>query len=96
APESLDDTSASESVLIKTLRTATKTDSDAPLFTLPVALSLMVFFALCAQCGATLAMMRRETGVWRWSLFAFGYMTVLAYVAAFIVYQGTTALGLGA
>ena len=96
APESLDDTGASESVLIKTLRTATKADSDAPLFTLPVALSLMVFFALCAQCGATLAMMRRETGVWRWSIFAFGYMTVLAYVAALVIYQGTTALGLGA
>jgi ferrous iron transport protein B len=56
-------------------------------FTVPTALSVMVFFALCCQCVSTLAVIRRETNTWRWPLFTFAYMTVLAYVAAFVVYQ---------
>jgi ferrous iron transport protein B len=56
-------------------------------FTVPVALSVMVFFALCCQCVSTLAVIRRETNGWRWPLFTFTYMTVLAYVAALMVYQ---------
>jgi ferrous iron transport protein B len=68
----------------------------AALFSVPVALSIMVFFALCCQCGATLAMLRRETRTWRWPAFTFAYMTVLAYVAAFITYQGASWLGWGA
>jgi ferrous iron transport protein B len=60
-----------------------------PVFNVAVALSLMVFFALCAQCGATLMVMRRETNTWRWPIFTFVYMTVLAYVGAFITYQVT-------
>ncbi|HET9300505.1 MAG TPA: ferrous iron transport protein B, partial [Candidatus Polarisedimenticolaceae bacterium] len=61
-----------------------------PLFTLPIAVSLIVFFALCCQCAATLAVIRRETGSWRWPLLTFGYMTVLAYVAALGAYHLTT------
>jgi ferrous iron transport protein B len=49
-----------------------------------------VFFALCCQCAATLAVIRRETGSWRWPLLTFGYMTVLAYVAALGAYHFTT------
>jgi ferrous iron transport protein B len=52
-----------------------------------VALSLLVFFALCCQCVSTLAVIRRETQSWAWPLFTFVYMTVLAYVAALAVYQ---------
>ncbi len=47
----------------------------------------MMFFALCAQCAATLAVMRRETNSWRWPVFTFVYMTVLAYVGALATYQ---------
>lgn len=64
-----------------------KWPSGAPLFNIPVALSIMVFFALCCQCAATLVMLRRETNTWRWPAFAFAYMTGLAYVCAFIVYR---------
>ena len=66
-----------------------------PLFSIPVALSIMVFFALCCQCGATLAIIRRESGSWRWPLFTFAYMTIIAYVASFAVYQGGMLLGWG-
>jgi ferrous iron transport protein B len=69
------------------LQAATWDGTGAPLFTLPVALSIMVFYALCAQCAATLAVIRRETNSWRWPLFTFGYMTTLAYVGAMATYQ---------
>lgn len=67
--------------------------TDRPVFTLPVALSILVFYALCAQCAATLAVMRQETGTWRWPAFAFTYMTVLAYLGALFTYQFGTWLG---
>jgi ferrous iron transport protein B len=69
------------------LQSASWPDSGRPLFTIPVALSIMVFFALCAQCVSTLAVIGRETGSWTWPAFTFCYMTVLAYVGALVTYQ---------
>ena len=54
---------------------------------------VMVFFALCCQCGATVATIRRETGTWRWARFAFAYMTLLAYAGAFLTFRAATFLG---
>jgi ferrous iron transport protein B len=62
-------------------------DPGRKVFTVPAALSVMVFFALCCQCASTLAVIRRETGGWRWPAFTFVYMTALAYVGALVVYQ---------
>lgn len=76
-----------ESPLNAALRNATWEGTDRPLFNVPVALSIMVFYALCAQCVATLAVIRRETNSWRWPSFTFAYMTTLAYVGALITYQ---------
>jgi ferrous iron transport protein B len=59
----------------------------ARVFNVPVALSIMVFFALCCQCASTLAVIRRETNSWRWPLFTFAYMTALAYAGALVTYQ---------
>lgn len=56
-------------------------------YRVPIALSVMVFFALCAQCASTLAVIRRETRSWLWPLFSFAYMTVLAYLGALVTYQ---------
>jgi len=69
------------------LHSVTWDGADQPVFNVPVALSIMVFFALCAQCAATLAVIRRETNSWRWPAFTFGYMTTLAYVGALLTYQ---------
>jgi ferrous iron transport protein B len=52
-----------------------------------VAVSVMVFFALCCQCASTLAIIRRETKSWAWPLFTFAYMTALAYIGALIAFQ---------
>ena len=66
----------------------------SPVYTPLVGLSLMVFFALSAQCMSTLAVVRRESRSWKWPLFLFTYMTTLAWVASFVVYQGGKLLGL--
>jgi len=87
SPGQSPDKDAADASLARRLHDATWDGSDRPLFTLPVALSIMVFYALCAQCVATLAVIGRETGGWRWPLFAFGYLTTLAYVGALATYQ---------
>ncbi|NIL98359.1 MAG: ferrous iron transport protein B [Planctomycetales bacterium] len=81
------DTDEESPALKNQLQAATWPHSGQPVFTLPVALSIMVFFALCAQCAATLVVIRRETGSWRWPLFTFVYMTLLAYIGALMTYQ---------
>lgn len=64
-----------------------------PVFTVPVALAIMVFFALCLQCGATVAVMAKEAN-WGWAVFGFVYMTALAWAGAVLTYQlGTRWLG---
>ena len=76
------------------LRSATWSDG-RKVFNIPVALSIMVFFALCAQCVSTLAVIQRETGAWRWPILTFVYMTVLAYIGAYVTYRVGMALGWG-
>jgi ferrous iron transport protein B len=51
------------------------------------AIALMVFFAFAMQCISTIAVVRRETGGWRWPLFQFAYMGVLAYAGAFLAFH---------
>ena len=75
-----------QSLPLRETLTAAQTDGH-DLFNVPVALSIMVFFALCMQCGATLIVMKRESRTWRWPIFTFFYMTILAYLAAFFTYQ---------
>ena len=72
--------------LAENLRSATWPDG-RPVYTLATACSIMVFFALCAQCVSTLVTIRRETNSWRWPIFSFVYMTTLAYLGAWIVYN---------
>jgi len=74
---------------------AAKQEDGSPAWTSLSALSVMVFFALCSQCMATLGAIKRETRSWRWPLFVFTYMTSLAWVMAVLVYQIGSALGFG-
>jgi ferrous iron transport protein B len=89
------DEDAESEGLLATLQGATWPDG-RPLFNIAVAISIMVFFALCAQCAATLVTIKRETGQWRWPVLTFVYMTVLAYAGAFIAFHAATLAGLGA
>jgi len=70
-----------------------RNEDGGPAFTIPVVLSVLVFFALCAQCSSTLVVIKKETGELGWALFTFGYMTALAYAGAFLIFQITYALG---
>jgi ferrous iron transport protein B len=79
--------------LVETLRRQKRPDG-TPVFTTATGLSLLVFFVLAMQCLPTQAVTRRETGSWKWPVFQLVYMTVLAYTAALIVYQGCVAAGL--
>jgi ferrous iron transport protein B len=64
-------------------------------WSLATALSLLVWYIFAPQCASTLAVIRRETGSWRWMAITFTYMLVLAYIAAFATYQVAVALGAG-
>ncbi|MEY2820861.1 MAG: hypothetical protein RL105_433 [Verrucomicrobiota bacterium] len=64
----------------------------SPIFSLAAVLALMVFFALCSQCGATVATLAQETGGWKWAAASFFTMTALAWVAAAGVYQAVIRL----
>lgn len=72
--------------LRKALADATWPDG-RPLITPWTATGLMVFFALCCQCMATLATVKRETNSVKWPIFMFVYMTGLAYVVSVLIYQ---------
>jgi len=88
------DSQADDNAMQSRLKSVTWEGTDKPVYNIPVALSIMVFFALCIQCAPTLAVMRRETNSWRWPVFVFAYMTALAYVGALITYQLGTWIGL--
>lgn len=72
--------------LLDRMRRAERPDG-TKVYTLGVALGLMVFYAFCLQCMATVAIMRRETNGWKWPLAAWTYMTGLGYGAALLTYQ---------
>jgi ferrous iron transport protein B len=59
--------------------------------TLGGAVALLVFFAFAMQCMSTLAVVKRETGGWRWPAIQFAYMTAMAYVCAFLANWAITA-----
>ena len=48
---------------------------------------LLIFYAFCLQCAATLAVIYRETNSWRWPVFAWLYMSTIGYLGAFTVFQ---------
>jgi ferrous iron transport protein B len=62
-------------------------------FTPLTAITLMVFYVLALQCVSTVAVVRRETNSWKWPLFQWLYMGALAWILAFITYQGGRLLG---
>jgi ferrous iron transport protein B len=55
--------------------------------TLGGAIALLIFFAFAMQCMSTVAVVRRETGGWKWPILQFSYMGVLAYVGAFLAFH---------
>jgi ferrous iron transport protein B len=82
-----------ESVPLRKKLQNEKNSAGKTVYTPLTVISLLVFFALCAQCMSTLVTIRRELNSIRWPVFLFFYMTGLAYLFSFIVYQGGKLLG---
>jgi ferrous iron transport protein B len=76
-----------ENTIKERLRTEMNPQTGGPRFTFAVGLSLLVFYTFAMQCMSTLAVVYRETKGWKWPAIQLVYMTVLAYVSAFAVYQ---------
>jgi ferrous iron transport protein B len=78
------------------LRSMTYTDgarTGQPVFSAPTIAALLVYFAFALQCMATVGIMRRETGSWKWPAIAFTYLTTLAWLMAYSARTITALLG---
>ena len=64
-------------------------------WSLATALAFLAWYVFAPQCASTLAVIKRETGGWRWVLITFFYMLSMAYLAAFVTYRIALALGWG-
>ncbi len=88
-----EDGAEDETSLVQTLRKQERADG-RPVYNTATCLSLLVFYVLAMQCLPTQVVTRRETGSWKWAIFQLGYMTLLAYAAALLVYQTAGVFGL--
>ncbi len=75
------------SLLLKEKMKAAKKPDGSPVFTLASGLSLMIFYVFAMQCMSTLAVVKRETRSWKWPIIQLIYMTGLAWVMSWVVYQ---------
>mgnify|MGYP003628312665 CR=1 FL=1 len=77
---------ADEATLSSRLKSSSWPDGSR-VFTMPMVIGLLIFYACCLQCAATLAVIRRETNTWRWPVFAWVYMTTIGYLGALLAFQ---------
>jgi ferrous iron transport protein B len=90
----LEDSQEATQTLAQTLREQTRPDGSV-IYTPLVAITLMVFYVFALQCVSTIAIVRRETNGWKWPVFQWLYMGALAWVLAFLTYQGGRLFGWG-
>lgn len=83
---SVGDTDEGSLLLKEKMKAAVKPDG-TPVFTLATGLSLMIFYVFAMQCMSTLAVVKRETRSWKWPVIQLIYMTALAYLMSWVVYQ---------
>jgi len=88
----LEDTDEGTQTLAEVMKTQRRADG-SPVYTTLVGITLMVFYVFALQCVSTVAIVRRETNSWKWPLFQWAYMGALAWLLAFVTYQGGRLLG---
>jgi ferrous iron transport protein B len=81
-----EDSDKDNSTLRQKMQAAVKPDG-TKVYTVATGLSLLVFYVLAMQCMSTLAVVKRETRTWKWPVIQLIYMTGLAYVMSWIVYN---------
>jgi len=84
---SVGDEDSGESLMLREKMRQEKRPDGRPVYTLAAALSLMIFYVFAMQCMSTLAVVKRETGSWKWPLIQLVYMTGLAYALSLLTYQ---------
>ena len=84
---SVGDEDSGESLMLREKMRQAKRPDGRPVYTLAAALSLMIFYVFAMQCMSTLAVVKRETGSWKWPLIQLVYMTGLAYALSLLTYQ---------
>jgi ferrous iron transport protein B len=82
----------SQHTLVAAMRTQKRTDG-SPLYTGLLGVTLMVFYVFALQCASTVAIVRRETGRWKWALLQWLYLGVLAWLFSFLTWRGGHFLG---
>ncbi len=88
-----DENEAAQKAKLQKVLQEQKRPDGSPVYTSLTAITLMVFYVLALQCVSTVAVVRRETNSWKWPLFQWVYMGVLAWVLAFVAFQGGHLLG---
>ena len=76
-----------DGLVLKEKMKAAKRPDGTPVFNLASGLSLMIFYVFAMQCMSTLVIVKKETKTWKWPIIQLIYMTGLAYVMSWIVYQ---------
>jgi ferrous iron transport protein B len=89
------DEEASKKELVETLKRQQNPKTGGPMYTALLGLTLMVFYVFAMQCASTVAVVRRETNSWKWPLFQWAYMGLLAWGLAFVTFHVGHLLGWG-
>lgn len=76
-----------ETTIKERLRNEVNAETGQPTFSVATSFSLLIFYVFAMMCMSTLAVVYRETKGWKWPIIQLVYMSVLAYVSAFVVYQ---------
>ena len=76
-----------QQTLLSKMRSEINRNTGKPAYNLASGISLLLFYAFAMQCMSTIAIMKRETGSWKWTILQTIMMTGLAYVVALIAYQ---------
>ena len=84
---SVGDNADENSETLRDKMSAAKRADGSPVYTTATGYSLLIFYLLAMQCMSTLAVVKRETGSWKWPIIQLIYMTGLAYLLSFIAYQ---------
>lgn len=82
----IDDEEQKETLLGK-MKSEINRNTGKPAYNLASGMSLLIFYAFAMQCMSTIAIMKRETGSWKWTIIQTVMMTGIAYIVAFIAYQ---------
>jgi ferrous iron transport protein B len=64
-----------------------KNANGTPVYTLATGLALLIFYVFAMQCMSTLAVVKRETGSWKYPIIQFVYMFFIAYLCSFLIYH---------